>query len=160
MKKKKQTKQTSTTKSLFDHVNAIYADQSRTYFDGLNTKDLGSYNQYMINRFLSMNPVQTVLVNEIQKFGKVPNRAHYLFFTNVIPKRRQFNKYIKKEQTEYPEWILELLMKHYKTSMREVLDYMDIFTMNKKNMDDLKNLCRFYAIEEETIEELDSYGKE
>ena len=55
-------------KGLFDHVEAIYTNQRIDYFDNLSDGDKKSYNNYMVNRFLSMNVHQAPFVNELQKY--------------------------------------------------------------------------------------------
>ena len=155
---KKSTTPKETSKGLFDHVNAIYAVQTTEYFDSLTDKERKAYSQYMVNRFLSMNPLQSVLVNEIQSYGKIPDKAHYLFFTKLLPKKRQFNKYIKKDKGgDIPEWLVPLLTNHYKTSVREVMDYLDIFMMNDENVSNLKEICKLYGITDKQLKEIDKY---
>ena len=43
-------------KGLFDHIKAITQYQDPKYFDKLDDEDLKSWSNYMIHRFLSMNP--------------------------------------------------------------------------------------------------------
>ena len=76
----------------FDHVDEIYMRQRPDYFDTLSTSDKKSYNQYMINRIISMNVHQLPYVNYIQMYP-VPNECHYSFFRYIIPKKKQYNKY-------------------------------------------------------------------
>ena len=86
--KNEQTK----TKSLFDHVDAIYTNQKIDYFGTLTEADKKSYNNYMVNRFLSMNTHQLPFVNELQKYT-LDTKTHYLFFSQLLPRGKQFNKY-------------------------------------------------------------------
>jgi len=49
-------------KKLFDHLNAITAEQDPKYFDKLSEEDLKSWSNFMINRFLSMKPEWVELI--------------------------------------------------------------------------------------------------
>jgi hypothetical protein len=154
-KKKKETKETQPvdSKTMFDHLNAIYTDKSVEYFDGLTEKDLKTYNQYMLNRFMSMNPMQAVFVDEIQQFGAIPDRAHYQFFAGALPRGKRFDKYVKSStKQEYKEWIVELISMHFEVSKKEAVNYLDIYYQQNKNA--LTELCEFYGKTQKEIKEL------
>jgi DNA repair protein RadC len=154
-KKKKETKETQSvdSKTMFDHLNAIYTDKSVEYFDGLTEKDLKTYNQYILNRFMSMNPMQAVFVDEIQQFGAIPDRAHYQYFADALPMGKRYDKYVKpSKKVEYKEWIIEMVSKHYEVSKKEAVNYLDIYYQQNKNA--LKELCEFYGKTDKEIKEL------
>ena len=139
----------SKTKGLFDHIDAIYTNQSTDYFTSLSDADKKSYNNYMVNKFLSMNPHQLPFVNELQKYTLTPE-LHYAFFSRVIPKGKQFNKYIKgKKENDYDAWLVDLVREHYGVSSAEATDYLDIFY--KHNKAELRGLCQMYGKEEKLI---------
>lgn len=150
MKKNNSSKES--TKSLFDHINAIYTDQRIDYFTNLSDADKKSYSIYMVNRFLSMNPLQLPFVNEIQKYNLSPD-IHYLFFSQLVPRGKQFNKYIKgaKEKT-YEQWMIELVSKHYEVSSAEAIEYIDmLYRLNKK---ELRELLELYGIDSKTLKKV------
>ena len=130
-------------KGLFDHIDAIYTNQKPDYYSSLSDGDKKSYNNYMVNKFLSMNPHQIPFVNELQKYTLTPE-LHYAFFSRVIPKGRQFNKYIKsKKESSYEEWLVGLVTRHYQVSRGEATEYLDIFY--KHNKEELRRLCQMYG---------------
>lgn len=140
-------------KSMFDHLNAIYTDKRIDYFDDLEEKDLKTYNQYMLNRFISMNPTQALVVDEIQQYYPIPDRAHYQFFADALPRGKRFDKYIKPtKKVEYKEWVVELIAKHFEVSKKQAVDYLDIYYSQSK--DSLKTLCEFYGKTPKDIKEL------
>lgn len=150
--KKKAPAEKSTTKSLFDHINHIYEQQSRNYFDNLTDGDKKSYSAYMVNRFLSMNIHQLPLVNEIQKYS-LPAEAHYLFYATTVARGRQFNKYIKsKAEEKYEKWLVELLAKHYGVSQAEAIFYLDIYY--DKGTDELRQICESYGIDKKQLKQV------
>jgi len=128
---------------LFDHVDAIYTNQKPDYFTMLSDSDKKSYNNYMVNKFLSMNPHQLPFVNELQKYTLSPE-LHYAFFSRVIPRGKQFNKYIKgKKENDYETWLVDLVREHYKVSSTEAKEYLYIFY--KHNKEKLRKLCQMYG---------------
>lgn len=141
-------------KGLFDFVNAIQADQSIEYFDNLSESELKTYrnSRYMINRVLSMNPHYSCVVNEIQKYN-IPERAHYLFYTNMLPKKKQFNKYIKSvNEDKYPEWIITLVKNHFNVSISEAIEYIDIYFLHNK--EELTALCQMYGVDQKDLKKV------
>lgn len=121
-------------KGLFDHVDAIYTNQKPDYFTMLSDSDKKSYNNYMVNKFLSMNPHQLPFVNELQKYTLSPE-LHYAFFSRVIPRGKQFNKYIKgKKENDYETWLVDLVREHYKVSQLKLKNtYTFFINTTKKN---------------------------
>ena len=151
-KKKVQVEETNKGKELFDFLNGITTDQSTEFFDNLNDAEKKKYknSRYMLHRFLSMNVNYSQVVNAIQKYSAIPDRAHYLFMTNMLPKGKQYNKYIKGEKDErYETWLVELVAKHFNVSKVEAIQYLEIYyTQNK---DALIMLCKNYGIDSKTL---------
>jgi hypothetical protein len=142
-------------KELFDFLSAITTDQSMQFFDGLNDADKKKYkySRYMLHRFLSMNVNYAPVVNELQKYPSIPDRAHYQFLTNILPRGKQYNKYIKGSKDEkYEKWLVELVAKHYQVSKVEAITYLEIYyTQNK---DGLRQLCEKYGIDKKELKKV------
>jgi hypothetical protein len=141
-------------KSMFDLIDAIYTNQSPDFFDTLtdSEKKLYKNSRYMIHRFISMNPLYAPVVNAIQQYTTIPEKAHYLFLTNILPKGKQYNKYIKGEKDEkYESWLVNIVAKHYQVSKAEAITYLEIYyTQNK---DGLRELCEKYAIDKKQLKQ-------
>lgn len=134
--------------SPFTIVNNLYDGKS---WDNFSDTEKRVYKQsvWIINRVLSMNIHQLPLVNEIQKYN-IPSDIHYLFYANVVPRRRQFNKYVKsKNEVKYESWLIELIAKHYEVSQDEAILYIDIYY--KKNPVELRTICEAYAVDPKLI---------
>ena len=140
-------------KSLFDHLNAIFTDQSVDYYDSLSVEDRKTYSIYMINRLISMNMDYIEMVNEIQKFWEVvKDRESYLFFSQCLPLGRQWNKYIKsKVEKKYEEWVVKLVALYFEVSKMEAGDYIDLFMTTSKGKARLKEIFETYGIEPRKI---------
>jgi hypothetical protein len=142
-------------KELFDFLNAITADQSMQFFDGLNDADKKKYkySRYMLHRFLSMNVNYAPVVNVLQKYPNIPDRAHYQFLTNILPRGKQYNKYIKGSHDEkYETWLVELVAKHYQVSKVEAITYLEIYYTQNKN--GLRELCEKYGIDKKQLKQV------
>ena len=59
-------------KSLFDHVRQVTSVQNPNYWDEISEEDKKAWSNYMVNRFLSMQPAWIDLVNELQKYNLEP----------------------------------------------------------------------------------------
>lgn len=127
------------TKTLFEHLNEIYTGNN-TYFDNLTEEDIKSFNTYMLNRFISMNKNYLPVVDMIQQYNLSP-RDLYLFYVNILPRKKVFAKYIKSSVTEkYPEKVIEILCKHYQASIEDARDCYDLLTKEQ-----LKEICLLYG---------------
>lgn len=127
-------------KSLFDHVNAVFT-QDTTYFDSLDDADKKSYLPFMVNRFVSMNADYILLVNEANKY-QMNAREHALFMTDSIPKKKQYNKYIKAEQSKYDDEVLDILALHFGISHAEAEHYVDMYEKLPNGKEEIKSIGR------------------
>lgn len=135
-------------KELFDFLNGIYTDQTSEFFDNLTPSEQKKYKyaRYMIHRFLSMNVNYSQVVNVLQRFSSIPDRAHYLFLANMLPRGKQYNKYVKGSKDEkYEKWLVELVAKHYHISTTEAVQYLEIYYTHDKS--GLKALCQLYGVD-------------
>jgi len=115
-------------KTLFDHLSGI--TDKKVKWDSLSELDRKSFSPYMINRFLSMNMDFIELINEFQKYtiGGLDSREVYKLYSDVLPKQKQYNKYIKSKKSDtYQTELVELLSKHFLTSEKEVLEALDMY---------------------------------
>ena len=143
-------------KSLFDHINAICKDQNKKYWDTLDESDKKTWSNYMVFRFLSMNPDFVPVVAQIQPIlQEVPPKALYLALIDIIPKGRYFLKYIKpKSADKYEEWLIELVSKYYEVSKLEAEEYLKILYETRNGREKVKELCETYGIETKQITKL------
>ena len=125
-------------KSLFDHINHITSKQTKGYWDSLNETEKKQWSNYMINRFLSMKMEWTDFVNEIQKL-KLDSRMLYLVYSNVLPKGKQYLKYIKKKkQTIYNTQVVQKVSEYFEISQSESEEYLNL--LSKKQIRELVSL--------------------
>ena len=115
-------------KGLFDHINHITSNQTKDYWNTLTESDKKTWSNYMINRFLSMKMEWTDFVNEIQKLKLAPHQL-YLVYSNVLPKGKQYLKYIKKKkQTIYNTQVIQKVSEYFEISKSESEDYLNLLS--------------------------------
>jgi hypothetical protein len=107
--------------NIFDHLKNI------TTTKGPYLGDEG-WNNYMINRYLSMDPNYCEVVNIVQK-NTWQMKGEYLYnlYRDIIPKQYVFLKYIKATtKKEYDKDEVEALSKYFEISLKEAKEYIDM----------------------------------
>ena len=120
--------------SIFDHFNNITTN--KVGWSNLSETNRKSFSPYMINRLLSMNTDYIDLVNELQKYtvGILEARDVYQLYIDLIPKKKQFNKYIKaSKEAKYNANLVELLSKHFSISLKESMEYLDLLLPDRQD---------------------------
>jgi hypothetical protein len=121
--------------NIFDWLNEItYHKRSWDTFT-LNDKD--EFNTYMIHRFISMNPNYIDIVNLIQRYPNCSKKQIYQFYCDLLPKQKQFFKYIKSKIKGDKETI-DKIADYYKCSTREAKEY--ILLLNEEQLNKVLNV--------------------
>lgn len=143
-------------RSLFDHLQAVYTDQSVDYWDNLSREDQKTYSVFMINRFISMNMNFVDVVNTFQQYwGGVTDRESYLFYSQFLPKGKQWNKYISgKKGKKHEDWVIALIAKHFEVSKYEAADYVDLYMKTAEGRAALKEIFEAYGTEPRMIKKI------
>lgn len=137
-------------KGLFDHINQIRWDRNPDYFKTLSEADKKSWSNYMICRFLSMQPELIDVVNDLQYYqGRFTPEQFYQLCLAVVPKRKGYWPYIKSQAEKYDKELLALLCKHYEESERNVLEYLQMIPR-----DELRHIIGLYGISEKDAEKM------
>ena len=115
-------------KGLFDHINHITSNQTKDYWNTLTETEKKQWSNYMINRFLSMKMEWTDFVNEIQKL-KLDSYQLYVVYSSILPKGKQYLKYIKKKkQTIYNTQVIQKVSEYFEISQSESEDYLKLLS--------------------------------
>ena len=138
-------------KSLFDHINQVTSVQNPDYWEQISEEDKKTWSNYMVNRFLSMKPEWIELVNELQKYNLEPKEL-YKLYTNVLPKSKQWLKYIKgRNDMNHPEWLINIVRNSDEYSRKEAIQAIDMLMLTEGGMMELGELGRKWGIEERKI---------
>ena len=141
-------------KSLFDHINHITSKQTKGYWDSLSETEKKQWSNYMIHRFLSMKMEYVDIVNEFQRYNFKPKEL-YKLYTNVLPKKKEWLKYVKgKRDMKHPKWLLEIVAKYYESSLKEAQEYAEIFYATEQNKANLKTILQKYGADPKEIKKL------
>lgn len=143
-------------KRLFDHINAITAEQDPNYFDKLSEEDLKSWSNFMINRFLSMKPEWVELVATLLPLTQtLEPKQMYQLYINVIPKGKYYLKYIKgKGEDKYESFLIDVLKRDYQCSEQQANEYAEILYSTREGREHIKYICEKYAIPRKEITKL------
>ena len=143
-------------KKLFDHLNALTAEQDPNYFNKLTEEDIKSWSNCMINRFLSMKPEWVELIATLLPLSQtLEPEQMYKLYINVLPKGKQYLKYTKgKAEDKYEEFLVELIKKEYLCSERQAIEYLEVLYATREGRENVKFICEKYAIDKKQITKL------
>ena len=143
-------------KSLFDHIKAVTQFQDPNYFEKLEEGDKKTWSNYMIHRFLSMNPDWIELISDLQPYTEqLQPKQMYLAYIGIIPKGKYYLKYVKgKKETKYEDFLVDLIKEDFQCSKREALDYCDILYGTREGRENIKYICEKYGVDKKQITKL------
>lgn len=143
-------------KTLFDHIKAISQDQNPKYWDTLEESDKKSWSNFMIHRFLSMNPDWIEVLSEIQPYTQtLEPKQLYLALIGIIPKGRYYLKYTKgKGEEKYESWLIDLIKQDFQCSKKQAEEYCEILYSSREGRENIKYICEKYGIESKQITKL------
>ena len=143
-------------KKLFDHLNALTAEQDPNYFDTLTEEDIKSWSNFMINRFLSMKPEWVELIASLQPLTQsLEPEQMYKLYINILPKGKQYLKYTKgKADDKYEQFLVDLIKKEYDCSERQATEYIEVLYSTREGRENIKYICEKYAIPKKEVTKL------
>ena len=59
-----------------------------------------------------------------------------------------------KKDMKYEKWLIEVVAKHYESSLSEAKDYLQVFYSTEQNKANLKTILQKYGIKEKEIKKL------
>jgi hypothetical protein len=108
--------------SIFDWIKQISYDKEPWSSFSIEEQDI--FNNFMINKIISMNPNYIELVAEVQE-SQLPKDKLYKFYCQFLPKQKFYNKYQKPSKLKFNKDVLTSLSIYFQISVREALDYCD-----------------------------------
>ena len=119
--------------TIFDWINQI--NYEKKSWDSFSEAEQKTFNTFIINRWLSMDEELIQIVNYFQKYsiGLLEPKDTYMWYRDIIPKKKRFNKYIKgKKAMKYDSELITTICKYYETSKNECIEYIEM--MDKKQL--------------------------
>ena len=121
----------------FDHIKNLHTKKRR--WKDFNDEEKKSFNVYIINKALSMNPNYLGIVNMVQNFTGLnqilSQKEVFNLYYSLLPNKFRFYKWIKGEKTKKDKEKVEYLAIHFKVSTRESYDYLKI--LDKKSINQI-----------------------
>ena len=118
----------------FDHLKNLH--NKKRCWDDFNDEEKKSFNVFIINKALSMNPNYLNIVNMVQNYTGLnqilSQKEVFNLYFNLLPTKFRFYKWIKGEKTKKDKEKAEYLAMHFKVSTREAYDYLKI--LDKKTI--------------------------
>jgi hypothetical protein len=110
--------------NLFGWLNEITLYKSP--IEKFTEEDWKTFNTFMINKYISMNPEYIEIANYIQKYSNSPKQQIYTMYKNLIPKKKVYLKWIGGKKKSQNTELVEKLSQYFLVSKRETEDYLDI----------------------------------
>ena len=123
----------------FDHIKNLHT--KKRIWDNFNDEEKKSFNIYIINKALSMNPSYLNIVNMVQKYTNnmlEPKEVFNLYY-DLLPNKFRFYKWIKGTKDKNKEKY-QILAEHFKCSSREIRDYIKL--LDKKQINKILKLYK------------------
>jgi len=121
----------------FDHIKNLHTKKRR--WKDFNDEEKKSFNVYIINKALSMNPNYLGIVNMVQNFTGLnqilSQKEVFNLYYSLLPNKFRFYKWIKGEKNKKDKEKAEYLAIHFKVSTRESYDYLKI--LDKKSINQI-----------------------
>ena len=90
-----------------------------------------SFTPFLIHRYISMNQSYVEVANHLQKMDPSNKEAIYLAYSQLLPKKKLWLKYIKNENKSKLKLTPELISKYFECSTSEAEDYIKILPKEK-----------------------------
>ena len=120
----------------FDHIKNLHT--KKRHWEDFNDEEKKSFNVFIINKALSMNPNYLGIVNMVQNYTGLnqvlSQKEVFNLYFNLLPTKFKFYRWIKGEKTKKDKDKAEYLAMHFEVSIREAYDYLKILdkkTINK-----------------------------
>ena len=121
----------------FDHIKNLHT-KKRTW-DDFNDEEKKSFNVFIVNKALSMNPNYLGIVNMIQNYTGLnqilSQKEVFNLYYSLLPNKFKFYRWIKGEKTKKEKEKAEYLAMHFEVSIREAYDYLKI--LDKKTINQI-----------------------
>jgi len=117
----------NTTKqfNIFDFIKAII--DTKPEWNSFTPDQQKQFNNYMINKFLSMNPKYIEIVNYVQGLNIKESRRLYEVYRFMIPQSKNtYSPYIKSSAKKSLPELLKHIAEHFECSTKEAEEYIQL----------------------------------
>lgn len=134
------------SKTIFDFLNDI--TYHKIPWENQLESDRKRFQPYMLNRWLSMHPDYLDIVAEVQPvISRLNSREFYVFFTDILPKKKFYAKYVKSSiDSENNIRLLSLISDKLRIGSRDAEEIFDSISS-----EDLKEWLMEYGYSDKEI---------
>jgi hypothetical protein len=144
----KNTTTKSKSFSVFDWIKAII--DTKPSWDSFNPEQHKQFNNYMIHRFLSMNPKYIEIVNYVQGLNiKEPKKIYEVYCFMIPQSKNTYSAYIKSNTKKASPEVAQHVAEYFECSVAEADEYISL--TDKKW---LENILTTKGIDEKEIKKL------
>jgi len=117
---------TSKKANIFDTVKRIMTSKDK--WEDIPEDERGTFNNWMCNKVISMNPDYCEVVNMVQKNTWILKSEYlYKLYCDLLPKGFVFSKYIKStKKKDYKMEEVKALSIYYDISTNDAKEYIDV----------------------------------
>ena len=120
--------------TIIDWINQVLVHKND--WDSFSESDQKTFNTFIINRWLSMDPEFVEVVNYFQKYsiGTLESREVYKWYADFLPKGKRFNKYIKgKKDKKYDPELITTVCEYFQCSKLEAKENLSFMSKDEVN---------------------------
>jgi hypothetical protein len=134
--------------TIFDFVKAII--DTKQDWNSFTPEQKKTFNNYMIHKFLSMNPKYIDIVNYIQGLNIKDSRKLYEVYCFMIPQSKNtYSPYIKSNTKKSSPEVAQHVSEYFECSLTEAEEY-----INLTDLKWLENILVAKGIDEKEIKKL------
>lgn len=113
-------------RTIFDFLNDIC--YHKTKWGDIPESDRKKFQPYMITRWLSMHPDYLEIVSDVQVItSRLEPKEYYIFFSDLLPKKKFFTKYIKSSGSDdSKDRLIQFIAEKCKLSESDAGDVIDL----------------------------------
>ncbi len=119
-------------KNIFEWLNEL--TDKKSSLDSFEESAWGTFNAYMVHRFVSMYQGYIEIANLAQKFSPTDKKGIYNFYCEMLPRKKMFLRYIKSKTKQNTKEILEPIVKYFECSFVEANEYINL--LNREEIKD------------------------
>lgn len=142
------------SKTIFEFISDVF--EKKTPWNSLSESDRKSYNSYMMNRWISMNPDYVDFINMIQPYtiGVLTPRESYKLLQGVLPDKKFFVKYVKADGTNlkgFNDNLIEFVAKVMKWSEYQTVNYLNFILKMENGLECIKDFISTYGYDDKSM---------
>ena len=136
--------------TIIDWMNQLLVHKKK--WEDFTEDEQKKFSPFIINRWLSMDKDFLEIVNIFQKYaiGTLEPREVYMWYRDVLPKGKRFNKYIKgKSEKKFDKELVEIMSKYFECNKLQTKQNLELISR-----EELKSILEMYGKDKKTIKRL------